>query len=477
MIIFNLEELFGSFILFLLSIVGRTAGLGGSVFAIGIFLLLFKFNLYYSIGYTQVLIFTGTLTTMLLRFKTRSPLGDKPMIEFDILMQVITPVLLGLSFGSHVIPAFPVWLISVIFVTFNGILCIFVLLKIILYYKNPAGILSQCTAKNNEENSDHIASTDRLPQSIESEQAIFGHNLEENSENIENFVNNNDHSESNDAKNSENENNYINEPEKYQDNYAQNEEVIEIGKKDIEKNEIKVKFEYFLAQNKRVMTNIQLVYYVLVFIISVFLSNIFLSPSVVGVSPCSDKYAYLIAIYAILILIINTYTSFYLVNKTKIYQASSYNFQPYDIIWTYRLCLKVLTFSLIFGYFLGVLGMSTGYIISPFLLYFNLPPAVTTFSSSFAICYTSSIPTLQFIISNDLDYRYCIWITLVSILGSLGGSLGLRPWILQRKKNYLLLIVLIFIMIISLGILFAVQIFKLANNSFVLNFALLCDNN
>lgn len=475
MIIFNLEELFGSFILFLLSIVGRTAGLGGSVFAIGVFLLLFKFNLYYSIGYTQILIFTGTLTTMLLRFKSRSPLGDRPMIEFDILMQVITPILLGLSFGSHVIPAFPVWLISVIFFTFNTILCIFVFLKLILYYKNPTGILMATDATSDGENYNQKASIEKLPQSIESEQAILENNMGEISENIENFISNNDHSKSNDERSLENENNYNDEAEELsnQDNHVQKNEV-NISEK--EEDNMKAKFDYFLAQNKKIISNVQLTYYVLVFIISVFLSNIFLSPSVIGVSSCSDKYAYLIAIYAILILIINTYTSFYLVSKTKVYQAVSYKFQPSDIIWTYRLCLKIWISSLIVGYFLGVLGMSTGYVISPFLLYFNLPPSVTTFSSSFAICYTSSIATLQFIVSKSLDYRYCIWLTLISILGSLGGSLGFRPWILQRKKYYLLLVVLIFIMIISFGIIFAIQVIKLTNNSFVLNFASLCDD-
>ena len=107
MIIFNVKELFGSIILFILSAIGRTAGLGGSCFAIGIFYLLFDFDMYYSIGYTQLLISNGTLTSMILKIKTRHPKKDTPMIEFDILLMILGPILIGMSIGSYIALSFP----------------------------------------------------------------------------------------------------------------------------------------------------------------------------------------------------------------------------------------------------------------------------------------------------------------------------------------------------------------------------------
>ena len=107
MIIFNVQEMFGSLILLILSAIGRTVGLGGSCFAIGLFYLLFNFDMAYSIGYTQLLIFTGTLTSMVLKIRTRHPKKDTPMIEFDILIMILGPILVGISIGSHIELTFP----------------------------------------------------------------------------------------------------------------------------------------------------------------------------------------------------------------------------------------------------------------------------------------------------------------------------------------------------------------------------------
>ncbi|OMJ72025.1 hypothetical protein SteCoe_29638 [Stentor coeruleus] len=470
MIIFNTNELLGSFILFLLAAIGRTAGLGGSVFAISIFLLLFNFNLYYSIGYTQISIFTGVLTSMTLKFKTRSPLGDKPLIEFDTLMQVITPIILGISLGSHIIPMFPLWLLSVIFILFNLALCIYVLFKIKFYYINTKVAPESGIEKINMNQMNEI---NRIFKFVNSEQAKFGQVLTKHCEKDKN----NEISEENFE---EPRNNIIEDKENLKSKSNDDNENIEIetGNEKVSEEFMQAanKLQYFLDENKKIISKYQLIYYTSVFIISIFLSNIYLSPSIVGVSGCSDGYAYLLSIYGILILIINALTSFYLVGKTKIYQAVSYKFQITDISWTYYLCLKVWIFSLISGFILGFLGMSAGYIINPMLLYFNLPPVVSSFSTAFSIFYTSSIPTFQFIISGNLDYRYCIWITIISILGSLVGSFGLRPWILQRKKFYFLLVILEFILLISLGSIFAIQIYKLINTSFVLDFDSLCGN-
>lgn len=471
MIIFNTKELLGSFILFLLAIIGRTAGLGGSIFAISIFLLLFNFDLYHSIGYTQILIFSGVLTSMILKFKSRSPLGDKPLIEFDILMQVITPIMLGISFGSHIIPMFPVWLLSVIFISFNVTLCIYVLFKIKFYYRD---IKVAPESENEENNIRQVNEVNRISNNLRTEQDEFGQVMTKNCErdrNSELLKGKCEVLRSNDPEDEENfkpENN-----DDDSENYGLEIENIKVNEK---YKQFVDKFQYFLNENKKMMSKYQFIYYTFVFIISIFLSNIYLSPSIIGVSGCSNVYAYLLTIYAIIILITNTLTSFYLVNRTKIYQAFSYKFKITDITWTYCLCLKVWSFALVSGFILGILGMSAGYIIHPMLLYFNLPPVVSSFSTSFSIFYTSSIPAIQFIISGNLDYRYCIWITIISILGSLGGSLGLRPWILQRKQNYIILVILEFILLISLCSIFTLQIYKLVNNDFVLNFISLCNS-
>ena len=101
MIYLNSLEIFGSIVLFILAIIGRTVGLGGSSFSIAMMILLFNLSMYEAIGFTQIYIFAGTLTSMCLKITTKHPRLNRPMIEFDLLTQILAPILLGLSIGSH----------------------------------------------------------------------------------------------------------------------------------------------------------------------------------------------------------------------------------------------------------------------------------------------------------------------------------------------------------------------------------------
>jgi uncharacterized membrane protein YfcA len=315
MIIFNTYELLGSLGLFILAVFGRSAGLGGGTISIAIMILVFGMDNFNSIGFTQLYLSTGTLTVLLIRYGTRHPRKDQPIYYYDLLIQVLSPILLGISIGSHVVPSFPTWFTLVVYTLVNAILCSYVVYHLFKYIKNNKSLKNPQKA-----NSIVVVETHELENlyHINSARSLNPHRSEDlNNVQISNHfsIQNNQNKENN---------------------------------KDL------INFNYYLLQNKKVISTIHLGYFALVMVVSVLLSNMAYSPSVIQVSKCSFYYPVIIAIYSGFVIIVNGYTSYYLVDKTNVFIKFNYEFELYEIKWTYAICLKVWLLGLLFGIFLGL---------------------------------------------------------------------------------------------------------------------------
>ena len=269
----------------MLAIAGRTVGLGGISFAIGVMILLFDFSLYEAIGFTQIYILAGTLTSMCLKITTKHPRLDRPMIEFDLLTQILAPILLGISIGSHAALSVPIWLIFLLFVV--AILSIFsyMIYKLKEYLKN----LNNTTPENyknigqvmkiNQNRSNNEAESPKFNNNDDIENRSFSHhNI------IENHNSNGVETEQGALKDLKN---YQNSSKKKDNDYA----------------------EFFLAQDKKTFSVFRLVYFIPLLIVSVLLSNSPQSPSVVGVGSCSKYYPLLLSLYAAFVICTNIASS------------------------------------------------------------------------------------------------------------------------------------------------------------------------
>ena len=122
--------------------------------------------------------------------------------------------------------------------------------------------------------------------------------------------------------------------------------------------------------------------------------------------------------------------------------------------------------------------MSTGYIVGVFLVYIGLTPDASTLACSFSIFYTSSIPAIQFFIGGGLDYRYSIWITGISVIGSAFGSLVVRKYIISKKLLYMLLLLIEVVILSSLIIITGIYSYNLQqsieSDKFIIGFRHLC---
>lgn len=437
MIIFNTYELLGSLGLFILAVFGRSAGLGGGTISIAIMILVFGMDNFNSIGFTQLYLSTGTLTVLLIRYGTRHPRKDQPIYYYDLLIQVLSPILLGISIGSHVVPSFPTWFTLVVYTLVNAILCSYVVYHLFKYIKNNKSLKNPQKA-----NSIVVVETHELENlyHINSARSLNPHRSEDlNNVQISNHfsIQNNQNKENN---------------------------------KDL------INFNYYLLQNKKVISTIHLGYFALVMVVSVLLSNMAYSPSVIQVSKCSFYYPVIIAIYSGFVIIVNGYTSYYLVDKTNVFIKFNYEFELYEIKWTYAICLKVWLLGLLFGIFLGLSGLGTGYAVSVYLLYIGVTPDISSVTNFFAILFTSTVSAIQFYISGNLDYRYGLWFAGIAIVSSSIGTLFAKPYFVKKCGLWIIILItegILFTSFIVGGIVIVRDLYNQRSN-FILGFQSLC---
>ena len=104
-------EIGGTFLLIFMAIVSISGGIGGSAICSALLLSLYRFMPHQAVALTQSFLFSGTITAICLKIRDRHPTKDRPIIYYDFLLQLSCPLVLGVSIGVLVNPAFPGWLI------------------------------------------------------------------------------------------------------------------------------------------------------------------------------------------------------------------------------------------------------------------------------------------------------------------------------------------------------------------------------
>ncbi|CAG9312632.1 unnamed protein product [Blepharisma stoltei] len=104
-------EIIGTILIVIVSALSNSSGIGGGGLNILICILFFKFEPSNSVPLSQVIILGGSLTTIIIQIPSRHPVKDRPLIDYDLISFVISPMLLGASIGVILNESFPSWLI------------------------------------------------------------------------------------------------------------------------------------------------------------------------------------------------------------------------------------------------------------------------------------------------------------------------------------------------------------------------------
>ena len=190
---------------------------------------------------------------------------------------------------------------------------------------------------------------------------------------------------------------------------------------------------------KKVLMFPHVTYFVLLIIFSIFFKLLLSgNSSLVVIKSCSSQFYGVIAAYIIAMLLLNLYSSYYLIRKTKICLQANYKFEFDDIKWNVKKCVEIAVVWTITGFLVGVLGLG-GVIINPLLLFMGIRPEISTISSSFTIGISAFTAMIQFFIAGTINYKYAFWVMGFSSFGAANGILFLRRQFLKMRRSSLLI--------------------------------------
>ena len=95
----SLNDIFGSFAILCASCLANASGLGGGPLMTIILIVIFDFHIAEAVPLSQVAVCAGTFIGTILRIHLRHPTCDRPAIDYELLLLVISPLLLGTSIG------------------------------------------------------------------------------------------------------------------------------------------------------------------------------------------------------------------------------------------------------------------------------------------------------------------------------------------------------------------------------------------
>ena len=109
-------EIIGVVLIFATSGIANAAGVSGGTLFVVYFLTIFGFNASDSVAYSQFNSFTGSLIALIIKLFMRHPTQDKPVIDYDLVLLVTSPLLIGSALGVIVNILLPYWGILLILV-------------------------------------------------------------------------------------------------------------------------------------------------------------------------------------------------------------------------------------------------------------------------------------------------------------------------------------------------------------------------
>ena len=95
-------NILGFVCLFLISALANSSGLGGGALMTIVLIVIFDIELSQAISLSQVCVFSGTLIGTIMRINIRHPTKDRPAIDYEMLLLIISPLLLGTTAGVYI---------------------------------------------------------------------------------------------------------------------------------------------------------------------------------------------------------------------------------------------------------------------------------------------------------------------------------------------------------------------------------------
>ena len=383
-----LSEIVGCFLIFLSSGLANAAGIGGGALFVAYFVFLFGFNPCDAVALGQANILGGCFAALFIKLFHRHPSKDRPIIEYDILLLIISPVLIGTSLGVIINIILPYWAIILILVIVIGYLTI--------------GMVKNANNKYKQENAEIHRVISEIPmQELRTPTESYRNDLLE----------------------------------------SHRETQIE---SDLEPIENKALETIYKAERRYIpLSKIPVILFVFILVALASLARGSRTvQSVAGLVFCSSSYWLLSLLTILLLLCIFTSCSWYIMKTHKYKVANSYEFDTYDIKWTARHCRTLGFFGFIAGLIGSIIGIGGAIIMNPVMLRYKVRPDVMTATSTSMIVFTSSISALQYAVAGKINLYYALWTASFSFIGAFIGVFVLKKIVEKYKRTSIIIMAL-----------------------------------
>ena len=493
----------GAILMIMLAVIATAGGVGGSVVCTSLSLLLFYFDPHIAVAMTQAFVFAGTITTISLKFKDRHPVVDRPLIYYDAIMQLVSPLLLGVTIGVMLNIMFPGWLILALLTIVVAYLLYDITKQGIGLYKKET-IKKRAQAISETRNNNEIILENRDPENIDLEdnerneeissnklEVVISKNNDQNSEEIDGVMGEYEINEKNNESN-KNENRDIKESSEIKvlsaEATSENNRIDDTSREFIERKESELKDTKLNKQilsiyetEKAPISTMHAGYFLFLIAFTIIISLLNGSKtthSIINIKMCSKEYYGILAVYIIVMIGMAAISTIYLIRKNDICVRGNYHFAEGDIRWNKKYAIAIIFTGLFTGVLVGLLGLGGGYIIGPILLHMGVRPEVSTVSSSFTICISSFSALVQYFVLNFINYKYALLYFSAAIVGAFGGILGLRRIVIKIGRASVLILALSLTLFAALIIIPSNGVYnsiiQFHHGNFQLGFAPLC---
>ena len=163
------------------------------------------------------------------------------------------------------------------------------------------------------------------------------------------------------------------------------------------------------------------------------------------VPKCSFLYWFIFISFFIFALIINYISYLHVQHEYNYRNSLGFPYDEKDIKWSFNQSITIAFIGLISGFIAGTIGIGGGVVLGPILLSYGIFPVVSTVTTNFLVLLTSSSTSLQFILSDMMNYQYAFVSIIFSILGSYVGTKVIHHYFTKSGRQSLLIFALVLV--------------------------------
>ena len=174
-------------------------------------------------------------------------------------------------------------------------------------------------------------------------------------------------------------------------------------------------------------------------------------PSIIGIERCGSAY-WGVQVGFILFCFLFTFIAIRLARRDQALKLKygGINVAPSDIRYNDgKQLAKLITINFFGGFGAGALGLGGSTIYNPAMLAMGVPPRVSSATGLHLVTFSKIASTVVYVINDQLDIYYGLWIGLFSIIGSLGSLLVMQYYMKKTGRQSVIVWSLTLIFLIS----------------------------